>query len=859
MELVAPAPAVPEASVQGRDIPLISPLAGWVVPLADVPDPIFSERVLGDGIAIDPAEGLLCAPCDGMVAVLHRAHHALTLRTADGAEILIHIGLDTVALNGAGFDPRVAEGQAVKAGDPLIAFDLDALAGKVRSLLIPVLLLNGDSYRLALPQVDRAVARGDGLMRAVAVSAAAAVSAASTEGPDVRREARMQDPHGIHARPAGLLAECARGFDAVVTLQANGRSASARSAVSLMLLGVQQGDAVTICARGPQAEAAVAAIALLIDNAAGARPGEAAPPAAPPPPVMVAQTLPDFAPGEVVELAAVQAAPGMAVGRAVRLLRQSLDIPEAGTGAAAETARLDAALAQVRAGLQTAIGGAQPGPQAKILAAHMAFLDDPDLRDGTLALIAEGKSAAFAWTATIDQRVDALRRLGNAVLAERAADLQDVQRKVTLVLLGKTDAARELPDNAIIIADDLLPSQLTELQADRLAGLCLAGGGPTSHVAILSASLGLPALVAAGAEVLRIPDGTPLILDADHGRLSVNPPAGESERIATLVRRRAQVTRQNREQAQQDCRMADGTRIAVMANLGSPADVPAALAGGAEGCGLLRSEFLFLNRDSAPTEDEQFAQYQAIASGLQGRPLIIRTLDAGGDKDLPYAELPKDENPALGLRGVRMSLWRPELMRAQLRAILRVQPAGQVSIMLPMIATLADLRVVRAMLDEEKAALGITTAVKLGIMVEVPSAAVMADLFAAEADFFSVGTNDLTQYALAMDRTNPHLAKQLDSFHPAVLRLIASAAEGAARHGRWVGVCGGLASFPIAAPVLIGLGVTELSCTASAVPDVKAMVRGLTMDVCKDIAAQALQQDSAPAVRALLARQWPEA
>jgi phosphocarrier protein FPr/phosphocarrier protein len=271
----------------------------------------------------------------------------------------------------------------------------------------------------------------------------------------------------------------------------------------------------------------------------------------------------------------------------------------------------------------------------------------------------------------------------------------------------------------------------------------------------------------------------------------------------------------------------------------------------------LRTEFLFLDRETPPDEAEQAREYQAIAEGLGGRPLIIRTLDVGGDKPVPYLPLPYEENPALGLRGVRTSLWRPDLLRAQLRAILSVRPEGQCSIMLPMIAQVSELKAVRGVLDEIAREVGRATPVKLGVMIETPASAVLADQIAAEADFLSVGTNDLTQYVLAMDRGNPQLAAQLDAMHPAVLRLIGMAAEGAAKHGRWIGVCGGLASDPIAAPILVGLGVTELSATPSRIPEVKAAVRQITFADCQKAARAALALTAAAEVRALVLKTWP--
>jgi phosphocarrier protein FPr/phosphocarrier protein len=562
-----------------------------------------------------------------------------------------------------------------------------------------------------------------------------------------------------------------------------------------------------------------------------------------------------------VVLAGVQAAPGVAVGPAVRMVQEAIEVDETAADAGAERTALQGALDRVRATMEAEIAahaGGQ-GKQLEILRAHLSFLDDVDVRGAVDALITQGKSAPFAWKSAIDQRVADLRQLGNAVLAERAADLLDIQRRVLLALLGRSSDGPKLAEASILIADDLLPSQLTSLDSRHVAGICLAAGGPTSHVAIIAASMGIPAMVAVGADVLRVADGTPLILDADTGKLQVNPAPEEIERVRSAALRRRQRCETNRRAAKDECRMADGTRIEVVANLGSPAEVANALAAGAEGCGLLRSEFLFLERDTAPTEDEQLAQYQAIATALEGRPLIIRSLDAGGDKDLPYVDLPHEDNPALGLRGIRTSLWRPQLLRDQLRAVLRITPAEQIRLMIPMVATIDDVRRVRAVLAEEQASLGVAHTISLGIMIEVPSAAVLADRLAAEVDFFSVGTNDLTQYTLAMDRTNPHLAKQLDAFHPAVLRLVATAAEGARAKGKWIGVCGHMASIPLAAPVLIGLGVTELSATAASIPEVKAMVRTLTMKTCAAVAAEALDQDSAADVRRLLVRHWPEA
>ena len=806
------------------------------------------------------------APCDGVVTTLHSAHHALTLRTSEGAEILLHIGLDTVTLKGEGFQPHVAEGQAVHVGDPLITFDMGFLAEHVRSLLAPVIVANPDAFVIVSRTVGQEVRSGDTVLALRPAQPKPAKTPAAADGHQARRDVVERAPDGIHARPAGLIAETVRNYRAEVRLQARGRTVSARGAVGVMGLGVRGGDTVTILGAGEDAEAAVEAVAALLQgetpstsDAEGRPVSQAEAPAAQAQAAAPKEALADFRPGAEVVLRGVAAAPGAAVGTAARMQQAAFDLSETGAGSAAESERLTQALSKAEAGLRAALDEAagKPGPAHAILSAHLAFLQDPEVRDRAQALVGAGKTAARAWHDAIEEQVVVLRGLGDARMAERADDLRDVEERVLAALAGRSEAARTLPEGAVLVAEDLLPSQVAGLAAGRIAGICTAGGGPTSHVAILAASMGIPALMAVGPDVLRVPDGAPVILDADAGVLRVFPPKETAE-----ARRSAIATARARAEADlaaahEDCRTADGVRIEVVANLGGVADVAGALAHGAEGSGLLRSEFLFLDRAAAPTEDEQAAEYQAIATALGGRPLIVRTLDAGADKALPYLNMPAEANPELGVRGIRLCLARPELLRAQLRAILKVQPAGQCRIMLPMVADLAELRAARAMLEEEKAKLGRADAVQLGIMVEVPSAAMMAEVLAADADFFSVGTNDLTQYVLAMDRLNPALARHMDALHPAVLRLIARTVEGARAHGRWVGVCGGLASVALAAPVLIGLGVTELSATAAAIPRIKAFVRRLDMAACAKAAQAALAQTSAEAVRAMLTRTWP--
>jgi len=822
---------------------LSSPLKGWIAPLDETPDAVFAERMLGDGLAIDPLGSTLHAPCDGQVISVHATRHAVTLRADNGAEILMHVGLETVGLGGEGFEVHVKDGDAVKAGDKLISFDLDLLSQRAKSLITPVVITNPDAFRIVRREQDHAAAVGDFLMELAPIGGAGATLAVA-EG-EVSREVVVPLQHGIHARPAARIAESARKFASDVALVAVNRRASAKSPVGVMSLAIRHGDRINVAASGPDADFAVAAIVELIEGGMGE--GAAPSPAAPAAVVEAVRVAPPSEPGL---LRGVMAAPGLAIGQAVRFVSADIAVVEAGAGAGVERAALEDALAQVRARIEQTAGKGDTARKA-ILGAHLAFLEDPELTAAAHRLIADGKSAGFAWRRAVGGYVEALRGLGDRRLAERVDDLIDLERQVLRALSGEEDEARALPPGAILLADELLPSQLMGVEAGQVAGFCTAKGGPTSHVAILAAAMGIPAIVAAGPGVLEVTEGASLILDAENGSLRVGPDAGQLAAAQTAIAARHERKAAAKAAAHQESRTADGTRIEVFGNVGSLNDALAAAANGAEGSGLLRTEFLFLERETPPDEDEQARQYQAIASALDGRPLIIRTLDVGGDKAAPYLPIPAEENPALGLRGVRVSLWRPHLLKTQLRAILRVKPLGQCRIMVPMIASLDELRAVRAVLEEAKRELQITERVELGVMIETPAAAVTADLLAAEADFLSVGTNDLTQYVLAMDRGNPELAARIDALHPAVLRMIAQTCAGAARHHRWVGVCGGLASDLVAVPVLVGLGVTELSATAATVPEVKALVRALNVEACQALARQALDQTSPEAVRDL--------
>lgn len=826
------------------EILIHAPFAGWLAPLEDTPDAAFAQEMVGPGGAIDPVEGAVRAPFDGVVIAVAATRHAVTLQTERGVELLIHFGIDTVALAGEGFTAHVTAGDRVRIGDLLLTVDLDKAAETARDLISPIVITGGaEQVRLIDPR--RRVACGEPIL-AVSPSARTTVR---VEAPSVMRTVRAHLPHGLHARPSARIAAAIKPFNADVAIAIDGRSASAASVTALMRLNAADGDALQLSASGPDAAQAIEALARLIEQGLEETRDDA--PAAAQ--AAIAAAMPPLTKtddGEWV-LSGVAAAPGLALGRTVRLKAVEASVPRDGQGIEVERAELETALAQVRERLQQATtkGSVQ---QRGVAQAHLALLEDPALTQDARDQIAAGRSAAYAWRQSLHNAAALFRGLSDPRMAERAADLADLEQQVVTVLTGAApQTAAGLGPGVILIADDLAPSQLIGLQPGQIGGLCTAKGGPTSHVAILAAALGLPALVAVGPAVEQVEDGALAILDVESRQLILHPTAAHQAQIQS--RCDAVVRRCKEAQALADtpCVTADGVRIEIFANLGQAAEAAPAVASGAEGCGLLRTEFLFLDRDTPPSEDEQLACYQTIADALDGRPLILRTLDAGGDKPLAYMPTPDEENPALGLRGIRSGLARPDLLLTQLRAACRVRADGPVGVMLPMIASRAEILQVRALLDRALQKTGAAPPL-LGVMIETPAAAMTVDRLHPDIDFISIGSNDLTQYALAMDRQNPGLAAQLDALHPAVLRLIAQATEQATGL-KWIGVCGGMASDPAAAAILVGLGVRELSVAPARIAEIKAAVRRLNLPDCIDLAREALRQDGPEAVRALVA------
>ncbi len=670
------------------------------------------------------------------------------------------------------------------------------------------------------------------------------------------REWVLDYPAGLHARPATLWVKAAKNSPLPLQICFADKSADPRNLIALLQLGLKEGSRISVGASGVDAEKAVDAFIDAIAALSAEEKQVAAKAAA----RAAARKAPGWRPpesGKMEPLSGVTASPGFAVGPAFIIDTAEPDIPDLPEPPAQAQAALDAALTQAGQALQAlaAEATARLGEaDAGIFRAQAELLSDRELLDRVKQTIAKGHGAAWAWHAVLEQQAGQLAGQENALLAARAADLRDVGRRVLKILLpdlhlgGLTD----LPAKpCVLIARDLAPSDTAGLNPAQVAALVTAEGGPTSHTAILARTLDIPAVVAAGGEVLSIPVGQNIIVDADSGRVWPEPTEQAlAEAEKWLEKHRLNRAGQIAERGQ-PARTTDGTRLEIAANINRPEQVPPALDLGAEGVGLMRTEFLFLERDSAPSEAEQYAVYKSMAEALHGKPLLIRALDIGGDKQVPYLNLPKEDNPFLGVRGARLLLKYNELFEPQMRAIYRAaKDCPGISVMFPMIADSRELVALRERCEALRLALD-APVLPLGIMVEVPSAALLAEALAAQADFFSIGTNDLTQYALAMDRQHPELAKDADSLHPAVLKLIAGTVKGAAAHQRWVGVCGGLAGDPLGAAILTGLGVNELSMSPRDVPAVKAMIRKHSLDKFKALAAKALTCSGAAEVRSL--------
>jgi phosphoenolpyruvate-protein phosphotransferase/dihydroxyacetone kinase phosphotransfer subunit len=828
-------------------------------------------------------------PGKGLVSLVLVSH---SRRLAEGAaELAAAMAKDVRIVPAGGLEPpeealgtdavRIAAAieQAWSNRGVLILMDLGSA---LLSAELAVNLLPEEHRKLVLlspaPLVEGAVAAavaaqlGDPLEKVAADASGGLTGKASQLGGDVSeaevsttsREGASWDettismelPHGLHARPAAALIRTSAKFDAEVMAanESTGRGpVSARSLNAIATLQVGHGQRLRLMARGPQAQEVLRAVEELARQRFGepATSPQAAPVSRNPPPAPV--SLPD----EAGLLAGLPASPGIAFGRIVHLGRPKLVIPNTPGGSpAAELVELERALAKSRReleALQAATERRSGSYEASIIGAQLLFLEDPDLVVKARRQIEKAQvGAARAWDEVTSEARRSWEQLTDPRMRERAADLDGVSRKVLSHLVGAPEATPI--GSGILVADELTPTDTAGLDPANVTGIATARGGPTSHSAILARSLGIPAAVGLGAAVLSIPVGTRALLDGEMGTLLPEPPAALVEaamaRQAVLERTASAA----RERSHAPALTKDGVLVEVVANIGSVADAKAAALAGADGVGLLRTEFLFQARDSMPDQNTQAAVYEEIAAALGGSRLTIRTLDVGADKPLRYVDHDQEENPALGLRGLRLGLARPKLLSVQLSAILQVAARHPIRVMFPMVASSEEVEsalLLLAQLPHPPWAAGVPP-MEVGIMVEVPAAAVEAAKLAPLVDFMSLGTNDLAQYTMAADRVNPKVAALADPLQPAVLRLIQLTAAAAEAAGIQVAICGELAGEPTATGLLVGLGVKELSAAPVRLAAVKDAVRQVDSGKARQLAERALALPNAKAVRQLL-------
>lgn len=664
-------------------------------------------------------------------------------------------------------------------------------------------------------------------------------------------------PSGLHARPSSAWADSAKQLGLSIQVRHGDDIAMADNMVELLQLGLKCGDVAVISADGENARIGLEAfkksiIAISLREKSDAEHVKVQ---------KAKHKIQGWKPAEMFDIAilhGVSASPGFVIAQSYHLTSTCpvvLDNPEPLEDAGKT---LDRAIHQAKQQIASLIQNTTDRlgvHNTQIFKTQLSFLKDSTLISTACQLIAEGHGVAWSWHQAIEQRAKEMTLSDNRTLSERATDLRDIGYRVLSYIDPslKWNTLADLPDGEwIITATDLSPSDTVLLDEKKVKGLITIFGGPTSHTAILARTLGIPAIVAAGEAVSHVQNGSTMILDGDAAMVYVHPSeanlASAHEWMAIQERKYEEEETHRRQPAI----TTDGHSITISANVNKPDQVAFALSQGAEGIGLMRTEFLFIERTSLPSEKEQQLVYQAMLDGLDGLPIIIRTLDIGGDKQVAHLRLPHENNPFLGVRGSRLLLRRMDLLLPQLKAIYSVAKTGKaLSIMFPMITSATEILTLKSYCESVRLSMQ-APIIPIGIMVEVPAAAVMADILAEHVDFFSIGTNDLAQYVLAVDRQNPELAAEADSLHPAVLRLIQQTVAGAKKYHRHVGVCGGLAGDPVGAMLLMGLGVDELSMTPRDIAHVKAKLRTHSFEQMKELAELAIKKDSSTDVRILM-------
>ncbi|MET3588933.1 phosphocarrier protein FPr/phosphocarrier protein [Bartonella silvatica] len=674
---------------------------------------------------------------------------------------------------------------------------------------------------------------------------------ASISDLSIRQEWTLDYPSGLHARPASLWVDFAKKAPSSIRVRHGQYVVEMKNLVGLLQLGAKNGDVLifsTDAVEGMKLLKEVISVVKKVSVSEKRLVRE-----------MESQTktshswYPRF---RKKGISGVGASSGLALGKIFILRQNDISIIDEPIDIAVGMAHLENALTKTKYKMESVIVDITTrmgADSAAIFSAQMALLEDENLITQACRFMAEGHGVAWSWDRAVRQFTDVFSQVDNPLLAARAINLIDVGRRV----LGEINPSYksffldDIPHDIILVTDDLSPSDVAQLDCKKVRGLATAWGGPLSHTAILARTLGIPMVVAMGADVLSVERGAQAIVDGNDGFIYLNPTSEDVEDVQKQMR----VVAKKRDSETYVCRLplqtTDGHRIRIMANVNYANQVPFALDLGAEGIGLMRTESLFLDGSQIPDEKAQFDVYRMMITAIGEKPLIIRMLDIGGDKQVTHLHLSKEDNPFLGVRGTRLLLRRRDLLVPQLRALYRaVKEGGDIWILFPMVMSVAEIFSIKKITEEIRNDIG-APKLKLGVMIEVPAAAIMADVLSAYVDFFSIGTNDLTQYTMAVDRQNPHLVSEADSLDPAVLRLIHQTVRGAEKHKCWVSVCGGMAGDPFAAMILAGLGINELSMISCDISAVKTYLQAHSFKDMQILARKALQCESTQAVRAL--------
>jgi len=669
-------------------------------------------------------------------------------------------------------------------------------------------------------------------------------------------EAQVVDVEGMHARPASLISEQAAKFSETdIRIRNDQKTATAKSMASLLSMGANHGDVLIVSAEGPDAEQAVQVLAEMINQGLDNEEGQDN---ASYNPLSVLSALPDVNCRKTISGSA--ASPGITMAPAFRLQAGKIKFEEDAQDPKAEAKLFSTALTEAARQLDKLKANLQSRApnEAAILHAQKQLLQDDLVLTDSEKFIVNGKTAAWAFHQAIEKQVESLKTVDNERLRARIADLIDVRDRVLALTVPAISAVEYPQTDFILMAKDLTPSQTAGLHGLKVRGICTELGGPNSHMAILARALGIPAVVGLGeGELKNIDDGELIIVDPQASSVYIDPDEATQKNGVQWIAQWEQIRKAEDAQKHETAETLDGRRIDIVCNIAKPEDAKLVLENGGEGVGLLRTEFLFESSTAEPTVEAQFDSLKAIVEELGSRQLIVRTADIGGDKPVSWLHMPHEDNPFLGMRGVRLSFKYEDMFKRQLEAIYRTaiwqqETTGSTGlhIMFPMIGRMSEWHKARDIVERVRLQLN-APRLPLGIMIELPSAVMIAKHLAKEVDFFSIGSNDLIQYTLAIDRLHPDLCSDADSYHPALVKMIEMTVKAAKAHGKWVGVCGNAAANPSLTTLLVGLGVTELSVSPANVGTVKNIIRAVRYSKLQEKANKALQLESSEAVMEL--------